>query len=194
MDLRPGFPSVVDEVTVRLVAAVVLIVGIVALVSGAWWLYAVLAVDFVLRSVFGPRLSPIAQLVLRTIRPRVSGCAVVPRRSAPKRFAASIGAVLTSLATMFAILHAATGSAGCRDRGVRHRRDHGRLPGPGAAAGMCVGCLVFAQLIRLGLGPRADLPGVRRHHEPDGVGEPVNLPLEPPESPDPSQPARPDPC
>ena len=152
MDLRPGFPSVVDEVTVRLVAAVVLIVGIVALVSGAWWLYAVLAVDFVLRSVFGPRLSPIAQLVLRTIRPRVSAGGR-PTPGAPKRFAASIGAVLTSLATVFALVHAATGSAGAATTVFAIGAIMVVFPALEAAAGICVGCVVFAKLIRLGWVP-----------------------------------------
>ena len=32
------FPAVVDDVTVRLIAAVVLVVGSVALVTQQWWL------------------------------------------------------------------------------------------------------------------------------------------------------------
>ena len=40
------FPAVVDDVTVRLIAAVVLVIGVIALATQQWWLYAVLAVDF----------------------------------------------------------------------------------------------------------------------------------------------------
>ena len=152
MDLRPGFPTVVDEVTVRLVAAVVLTVGVLALVSGAWWLYAALATDFVLRSVFGPRLSPIAQLVLRTIRPGVP----VPGRptpGAPKRFAASIGAVLMVSATALGLVHVATGSAGAATAVFAIGAIMVVFPALESAAGLCVGCVIFAQLIRLGLVP-----------------------------------------
>ena len=152
MDLRPGFPTVVDEVTVRLVASVVLVIGIVALVSGAWWLYAVLAVDFILRSVFGPRLSPIAQFVLRTIRPRVPA-ACRPTPGAPKRFAASIGAVLTSTATILGLVHLATGAGGAATAVFAIGAIMVVFPALEAAAGVCVGCLIFAQLIRLGLVP-----------------------------------------
>ena len=36
------FPSIVDDVTVRLIAGGVLIVSTLALATGWWWLYAVL--------------------------------------------------------------------------------------------------------------------------------------------------------
>ena len=36
MDLRFGYPAVVDEVSVRLVAAVVLVIATVATVGGLW--------------------------------------------------------------------------------------------------------------------------------------------------------------
>ena len=155
MDLRPGFPTVVDEVTVRLVASVVLVIGIVALVSGAWWLYAVLAVDFILRSVFGPRLSPIARFVLRVIRPRVPAVGR-PTPGAPKRFAASIGAVLTSAATILAIVHLVTGAAGAAGTSTAVFAIGAIMvvfPALEAAAGVCVGCVIFAQLIRAGVVP-----------------------------------------
>lgn len=152
MDLRPGFPSVVDEVTVRLVAAVVLVVGIIALVSGAWWLYAALAADFILRAVFGPRLSPIAQVVLRAIRPWITA-ADRPTPGAPKRFAASIGAVLTSTATALALIHAATGAASAGTAVFAIGAIMVAFPALESAAGLCVGCVVFAQLIRWGWVP-----------------------------------------
>lgn len=173
MDLRPGFPTVVDEVTVRCVATLVLVVGVLALVSGWSWLYAVLAADFVLRSVFGPRLSPLAQLVLRAVRPRLA-LAPRPTPGAPKRFAASIGAVLTTLATVLTIAQAATGGSASPAGSaaatavfaigaimiVFHALE--------AAAGLCVGCVIFAQLMRLGWVPErvclecADITGRTR--------------------------------
>jgi Domain of unknown function (DUF4395) len=68
---EPGFPRVLDDVTVRLVASEVLILAVAALALHQWWIYAVLAVDFILQTTLGPRASPLAQRP--TIRcPRVS--------------------------------------------------------------------------------------------------------------------------
>ena len=57
------FPSIVDDVSVRLIAAVVLLLGTVALAAHQWWLYAVLALDFILRAGWGPSASPFARAV-----------------------------------------------------------------------------------------------------------------------------------
>lgn len=152
MDLRPGFPDVVDEVTVRLVASVVLIVGIFALVIDSWWPYAVLAVDFVLRAVFGPRLSPLAQSMLRWVRPLVPA-APRPTAGPPKRFAASIGAVLTVVATVAGLVGAVTGASAATTVVFAVGAILVVFPALEAIAGLCVGCVVFAQLMRAGLVP-----------------------------------------
>ena len=57
------FPNIVDDVTVRLIAGVVLVLGVLALAAHQWWLYAVLAADFVLRAGWGPSASPVARFV-----------------------------------------------------------------------------------------------------------------------------------
>src|SRR3954469_18017149 len=91
---RPRFPRMLDEVTVRLVAGEVLVVALVAALTGQPWLFGLLGADFALRAGFGPRVSPLAQLAARVIRPRLS---VAPRLTAgpPKRFAATVGAVFS---------------------------------------------------------------------------------------------------
>jgi hypothetical protein len=150
LDRLPTVPAVVDEVTARLIAAVVLVVCLTALLTHQWWLYAVLAADFTLRAAGGPRSSPIARAVQAGLRPRV---AVAPRPTAfaPKRFAAGIGAVMTSVAVLLSVL------------GV----DAGSLLAPTAVSviGMlmvvfsaleavlafCVGCRLFALLARVGV-------------------------------------------
>ena len=66
----PRFPRVLDDVTVRLVAGEVLLIAVIAAVTRQPWLFALLAVDFVLRAGFGPKVSPLAQLASRVIRPR----------------------------------------------------------------------------------------------------------------------------
>jgi hypothetical protein len=149
---RFGFPDLVDEITVRWVAGVVLVVGLVALLTGWWALYAVLATDFVLRALFGPARSPIAQLVLRAVRPRL---AVAPRPTAgpPKRFAASIGAVMTVAATLLGGVAATTGSTAAATAVFAIGSIMVAFPALEAFAALCVGCVLFSHLIRLGLVP-----------------------------------------
>ncbi|HMT33092.1 MAG: DUF4395 domain-containing protein [Actinomycetales bacterium] len=149
---RVGFPDAVDEVTVRLVAGVVLVVGLVALLTGWWPLYAVLATDFVLRALFGPGRSPIAQFVLRMVRPRVNA-APRPTAGPPKRFAATIGAVMTVAATLLGGVAAATGSTAAATAVFAIGSIMVVFPALEAFAALCVGCVIFAQLIRLGIVP-----------------------------------------
>ena len=141
------FPNIVDDVTVRLIAGVILVLAVVALAAHQWWLYAVLATDFVLRSGWGPSASPVAILVNRWIRPRVSAA---PRYTAgpPKRFAAAVGAVFTLAAT---ILWLAGTSLPVILIGVVMVV----FPALESLAGICVGCIVFGWLMRLGLIPES---------------------------------------
>ena len=142
------FPTVVDDVSVRLIAAAVLVLGVLALGLQQWWLYAVLAVDFTLRAAIGPQASPIAQLVGRWVRPSVPA-AKRPTAGPPKRFAAAIGAVLTVAATALWLLHVATGSSLALVPVVAIGVVMVLFPLLEAAFGFCVGC----RLMRLGLVP-----------------------------------------
>ena len=144
--MRFHFPRVVDDVSIRIVAAEVLTIAVLALLTGQAWLYAVLALDFAARVAYGPRLSPLAHLALRVIRPRLSAA---PRESAgaPKRFAAAIGLVLTTLATVFAYVAGWTTATWAI--GVVMVI----FPALEAGWGLCVGCRVFAVLMRLGVIP-----------------------------------------
>lgn len=146
------FPTVVDDVTVRLIAAVVLLIGIVALAASQWWLYAVLAVDFSLRAALGPSASPIAQLVQRWIRPSV-GAARRPTAGPPKRFAATIGAVLTVAATALWLVVLATGSSAAGAWVVGIGVVMVVFPALESVFGICVGCILFSGLMRIGLVP-----------------------------------------
>ena len=141
------FPSIVDDVSVRLVAGVVLLLGGLALAAHQWWLYAVLAADFVLRAGWGPAASPVGRLVQRSVRPRVP---VPPRHTAgaPKRFAASVGAVVTVAAT-------ACWLAGADLAVVLLGTVMVVFPALEALAGLCVGCVVFGWLARAGVLPES---------------------------------------
>ncbi len=141
------FPNIVDDVSVRLSAAVVLAVGVLALATQQWWLYAVLAADFVLRTGWGPSASPVAELVRRWVRPRVAA----PARwtaGPPKRFAAGIGAALTVLATGLWLTGAIVPVVVIGVVMVV-------FPALEAIGGICVGCIAFGGLMRLGLIPES---------------------------------------
>ncbi|PFG34956.1 DUF4395 domain-containing protein [Sanguibacter antarcticus] len=146
------FPSTVDDITVRLIAGVVLVVALVTLGTQQWWLYALLAVDFTLRAVLGPRWSPVARLVQRWVRPRVRALPV-PTAGAPKRFAASIGAVLTVAATALWVVSLATGSSGALTAVVVIGVIMVAFPALESIVGYCVGCALFSVLMRAGLVP-----------------------------------------
>ena len=146
MTANPRFPRVVDDVTVRLIAGVVLVLAIAALALHQWWIYAVLAVDFTLRTAFGPKASPVAQGVQRFVRPRVRA-AKRPTAGSPKRFAAGIGAALTTGAAALWALGVAAPAV------VTIGAVMVVFPALEAILGICVGCKVFAVLMRLGLVP-----------------------------------------
>lgn len=140
-----GFPSAVDDVSIRVVAGVVLTVSVLAALTGWWWLFAVLAVDFWLRVASGPRFSPVAHLVLDVLRPRVPAAR---RETAgpPKRFAATIGALVTTAITALF----AAGAASAAWVLVAALVLFASLE---ALLGFCVGCKLFSLGMRLGLVP-----------------------------------------
>lgn len=140
------FPRVVDDVSVRLVAGLVLVVTVVALVVGAWWLYLPLLLDFVLRAAIGPQVSPLALLVNRVVRPRVR-VAKRPTAGPPKRFAAAIGATVSAVVVALWLTGAAYPLL------VALGVVMVVFPALESILGVCVGCLAFGGLMRLGIIP-----------------------------------------
>lgn len=166
------FPVVVDDVTVRLIAAVVLAVGVVALATSQWWLYAVLAVDFSLRAALGPSASPVARLVQRWIRPTVPA-AKRPTPGPPKRFAATIGAVMTVAATALWLVNLATGSSVAAAWVVGIGVVMVVFPALESVFGICVGCILFSGLMRIGLIPEEiclDCADITRRRAAEPIG------------------------
>ncbi len=144
------YPAVVDAVTVRLVAGTVLLVASVAVLSRQWWLFAILAADFVPRTLYGPKLSFIAQAILVWVRPRVAA-PPQPTSGAPKRFAAGIGAVLTSAAALLALLHVIRPSSQIEVVLYAIGLVMVVFPALEALLGFCVGCTIYGLLIRAGV-------------------------------------------
>ncbi len=149
---RFGFPDVLDGVSVRVVAALVLGIALVALVAGRWWLYAVLAADFMLRAAYGPSLSPLSQIAVRWLRPRF-GALPRPTAGAPKRFAAMLAALLTAGAFLMGVVASMGGSPAATTVLFALGTIMIVFSALEAFAGFCAGCLFYSRLIRVGLVP-----------------------------------------
>jgi hypothetical protein len=140
-----SFPTSINEKAARVVAGVVLVICLLTLITGWYWLLAGLAYGFVARVLTGPTLSPLGRLASSVIAPRLGP--PKPVSGPPKRFAQAIGAVLTTSA---AVLSLGFGLYGAAD---------GLLVVMILAAGLesifafCLGCKVFGLLMRAGVVP-----------------------------------------
>jgi hypothetical protein len=140
------FPDPVNEVSARLVAAGVVLLGVTTLALDQPWLLVVIAYGFVARVLTGPTLSPLGQLVTRVITPRL---ALAPRSvpGPPKRFAQGIGVLFSVTAVVLAF--------GFDARGAAYLVLSLLLVAASleAFAGFCLGCKAFALLMRVGVIP-----------------------------------------
>jgi hypothetical protein len=139
-----AFPNPVNEVSARLVAAGVVAMTVVILALGQHWLLVPLAYGFVARVATGPTLSPLGQLVTRGVTPRL-GAVGKPVPGPPKRFAQGIGATLTVSAV---VLHFGFGATTAADVLVAMVLVAATLE---SVFAYCLGCKVFALLMRAGL-------------------------------------------
>lgn len=140
------FPNPVNEKAARTVAAGVVVISVLTLVTGWWWLTVPLALGFIARVLAGPRLSPLGWLAMTVIAPRLGGPRLSP--GPPKRFAQLIGAIFSTAAAVLAL-------------GFSHTLAAGIVLGVllvfatlEAALGFCAGCFVFGHLMRVGVIPQ----------------------------------------
>ena len=140
-----SFPNPVNEKAARVVAGTVMAISIAGLATSTYWLFIPLAYGFVARVLTGPKLSPLGRLASSVIAPRLGEPKHVP--GPPKRFAQGMGAAMTiagaALAVglglhvvgdvLFAILIVAAGLE--------------------SLFAVCLGCHVFAVLMRWGVIP-----------------------------------------
>jgi hypothetical protein len=141
-----SFPNPVNEKAARVVAGVVMVVALVALLTSAYWLLAPLAYGFWARVLTGPTLSPLGQFATRVAAPRLGAPKYVP--GPPKRFAQSMGAAFTTTAAILALAGATTGADLLLGALVVAAALESILA-------FCVGCQVFAALMRLGVVPES---------------------------------------
>ncbi len=143
-----SFPDPVNETSARLVAGAVALLALAAVLSGQALLLPLLAYGFVARALTGPKLSPLGLIATRLITPHLP----VRHRFSPgpaKRFAQTIGALLTVSATL---LYYPAGSHLAAFALIGCLAVFATLE---AAFGLCIGCRCFYLGIRLGLVPAA---------------------------------------
>jgi hypothetical protein len=136
----------VNEVSARLVAGGVVVMALAAIVFDQKWLVLVLAYGFWARALTGPTLSPLGQLVTRVVTPRLN---IEPRLvpGPPKRFAQAMGVAFTTTAAVLTFAFDQWGAA---------KVLLGLLVVAAfleSALGYCLGCKIFALLMRAGVIP-----------------------------------------
>jgi hypothetical protein len=143
-----AFPDPVNEVSARLVATGVVLMGAAAIAFDLRWLTLVLAYGFLARVATGPTLSPLGQFVTRVVTPRVP-FAPRPVPGPPKRFAQGMGAAFTVTA---AVLTYPVHDWWAAQVVLGFLLVAASLE---AFVGLCLGCRVFAVLMRLGVIPES---------------------------------------
>jgi hypothetical protein len=140
-----SFPDPVNEVSARLVAGGVVLMVLATIALDLRWFVPVIAYGFIARVLTGPSLSPLGLLATRVITPRLN---VEPRPvpGPPKRFAQGIGVVFSVTATVLLVL----GLWGAAQIALGLLAAAAFLE---AAFGLCLGCKMFAVLMRIGVIP-----------------------------------------
>ena len=140
-----SFPNPVNDIAARTVATGVVLMALAAIVFGQPWLTVPLAYGFLARVASGPRFTPLGQLATRLVAPRLDRYKkLVP--GPPKRFAQAMGAAFSVSALVLWLAGETTAAFVIL----------GLLLVPAtleAGLGYCVGCRIFAALIRSGLIP-----------------------------------------
>jgi hypothetical protein len=140
-----SFPNPVNETAARVVAGGVVVLCAAVLGFRSGWLLIPLAYGFWARVLAGPRWSPLGQLATRVVAPRLGSPRLVA--GPPKRFAQAMGVVFSSTAVILWFGFGAGGATWA----VVGVLAAGALAE--SALGLCVGCRVFAGLMRLGIIP-----------------------------------------
>ena len=140
-----SFPNPVNEVSARLVAAGVVVMCVLTIAVDLRWATVVIAYGFVARVLTGPSLSPLGQFVTRVVTPRL-GVGERPVAGPPKRFAQGVGAAFS----LSALLLAGLGFWTAAEVFLGLLAAAALLE---SAFGLCLGCRVFAVLMRVGVVP-----------------------------------------
>ena len=143
-----SFPNPVNDYAARTVATGVVLLCLAAIAFDQPWILIPLTYGFWARVLTGPTLSPLGQLATRVVAPRLP---VEPKLvpGPPKRFAQAVGVVFSTTALVLwygfgehAASYVVVGLLTCA----------ALLE---AAFGICLGCKVFALLMKAGVIPES---------------------------------------
>jgi Domain of unknown function (DUF4395) len=142
-----SFPNPVNEKAARVVAGAVLFTVVVILLTGWYWLLVPLTYGFYARVLTGPTLSPLGWTAQNVIAPRFGPKKPVP--GPPKRFAQGMGAAMATAALVLGfVLGDDTAADAILGLFVV-------AAGLESILAVCLGCQVFAGLMRIGLIPES---------------------------------------
>lgn len=145
MSRRFPFPHPVNETSARVVATGAVVMSVAYVVTGAAWLLVPLTYGFLARVTTGPAFSPLGIVATKVITPRIN----VKHRfvaGPPKRFAQFVGFLFSATASVLWLL----------DLGTASRVVAAALAAAAfleAAFALCLGCIMFRFLMRLGVIP-----------------------------------------
>ena len=143
--MKFSFPNPVNETSARIVAGGVVIMAALTLLSGQQWLTIPLFYGFLARVCYGPKFSPLGLLSTKVITPRINkNHRMVP--GPPKRFAQAIGLAVSSVALAGFIFN--TPSITTISLSILIV-----AASLEAFFAICLGCIMFSWLIRLGVIP-----------------------------------------
>ena len=143
-----SFPLTVNDVSARLVAAMVMTLSLVIIATGVWWLLPVLVYGFLARVLTGPTLSPMGLLATKVLTPILG----LPERivaGRPKQFAQAVGLIFSTVAL---VLFLATDSMAASRIVLVILTVFAAME---AGLGFCAGCFVFNRLMVWGLIPES---------------------------------------
>jgi hypothetical protein len=137
------FPNPVNDLAARVVAGGVALLTVITILTGAQGLILLLVLGFAARALAGPRFSLLGRLATSVVAPRLG----MPRFVAgpPKRFAQTVGLVLTAAA---AVLGLGLGRSVAASALLVVLLLFALLE---SVLGFCAGCWLFGQLMRVGL-------------------------------------------
>jgi hypothetical protein len=142
-----GFPNPVNEKAARVVAGGVVLMAVAAIAFEFEWLLVVIAAGFLARVLTGPKLSLLGQFATKVAAPRLGEPKYVP--GPPKRFAQAMG-VTMSLAAVVLYFAFDAHTAAWVVTGVL-----AFAATLESVFALCLGCQVFAVLMRVGLIPQS---------------------------------------
>ena len=142
-----SFPNPVNETSARVVATGVVLMGLLFVATQSGWVLLPLTYGFLARVLTGPTLSPLGRIATQVVTPRIKAQHKLVA-GPPKRFAQGIGLVFSLTASILWLLGAHSAAIVVIVMLVVAASLE-------AFVGFCLGCVIFAQLMRWNIIPES---------------------------------------